>query len=91
MLITNCLAYSSGLLLMRDALLWAMNICCFYWLMNKAALVYGRAEYSYVGNPSRDTGRKRAQSSRYQKLLEKQDEREKAMSIMVKYKLIEIG
>ena len=26
-----------------DAILY---LCCFYWLMNKAALAYGRAEYS---------------------------------------------
>ena len=31
----------------------AANMCCFYWLMNKAVLAYDRAEYSQLGNPNR--------------------------------------
>lgn len=33
-----------------------MNICCSHWLINKTALVYGKAGESQMGNPSRDTG-----------------------------------
>lgn len=29
-----------------DVLLYAANICCFYWLMDKTVLVIDRAEYS---------------------------------------------
>ena len=32
--------------MMGDALLYTVNMCCFYWLMNKATLAYVRAEYS---------------------------------------------
>lgn len=32
--------------MMQDVLLCVENMCCFCWLMNKPALVYGRAEYS---------------------------------------------
>ena len=32
--------------LMWDALLYTANMCCFYFLMNKDALVYDMAEYS---------------------------------------------
>ena len=48
-------------------LLWELKwnvllyMCCFYWLMNKAALAYGRAEYS---QPGRDMEREYAQSRR---------------------------
>ena len=31
-----------------------LNMCCFYWLINKAALAYSRAEHSQAG---RDLGR----------------------------------
>ena len=31
---------------MWDGLLYAVNMCCFYCLMDKTALVYDRAEYS---------------------------------------------
>lgn len=41
---------------MWDVLLY---ICCFYWLMNKAALVYIRAEYSQAG---KDIEREQAES-----------------------------
>ena len=32
-------------------------IRCFYWVINKAALAYGKAGWSQVGNPNRDKGK----------------------------------
>ena len=41
-------------------------VCCEYVLLplvnNETALVYGRAEYSKMGNPNRDRGGKKAES-----------------------------
>ena len=41
---------------MWDVFLYTVNMCCFYWLMNTAALAHSRAEYSWAGNPSTWTG-----------------------------------
>lgn len=35
-----------GGVLMWDALLYAVNMCCYYLLMNRAALTCGKAEYT---------------------------------------------
>ena len=48
--------------LIWDVLLYIASMCCFYWLMNKVALAYGRAEYSKSGNSSKDKGKKKAES-----------------------------
>ena len=61
---------------MQDVL-YTANMCCFYWLMNKATLTYGRAEYSQVGNQSRDTGEEgQGQERDASKPPEQQDARE---------------
>ena len=36
---------------MMNVLLCTVNMCCFYWLMNKVAFVYDRAEYRQEGQP----------------------------------------
>ena len=45
------------------------SVCCKYVLLplvnKESALAYGRAEYSKVGNPSRDRGGKKAESGRH--------------------------
>ena len=44
------------------------SVCCEYILLplvnKEASLAYGRAEYSKVGNPSRDKGGKKVESGR---------------------------
>lgn len=42
-------------LMLRDVFLYAINICCSYWLIKKAALAYGKETYNQAGNPSKDT------------------------------------
>ena len=39
-------------------------MCCFYWLMNKAVLAYGRAEYSQAER-DREKEREQAESERH--------------------------
>ena len=50
---------------MSDALLYATNMCCLYWLKNETVLDYGRAEYNNVENPSRETVRMMVELGRH--------------------------
>ena len=63
----------------------------YVFLVNKEVdFANSQAEWREVRNSSKDTGKKKEESKRWQQPLQKQDVRSQAISLMVKYAMIEI-
>ena len=56
-----CNTYCCYIAMMWDSLLYAMNMFYYHWLIKKAALPYGRAEYSKAGKTKLNAGKKKAE------------------------------
>ena len=65
-----------------------LYICCLYWLMNKAALTYGRAKYRQA---ERDIEREQAESRRNHVAAKGERHLPLVHSLVVLYRLIEMS